>query len=57
MLMRPFLVAEAAEVATVPGLEKDISVPVAEVSPPLLTCALGRDCWDQRNADAEVSSP
>lgn len=55
--MRPFLVAEAAEVATVPGLEKDISVPVAEVSPPLLTCALGRDCWDQRNADAEVSSP
>ena len=55
--MRLFLVAQTAEVTTVPRLEKDISVPMAEVSPPLPTCALGRESWDQRNMDAEVSSP
>lgn len=57
MLMRAFLVAQTAEIATVPRLQKDISVPVAEVSPPFLACALGRERWVQRNMDAEVSSP
>lgn len=55
--MRAFLVAQTAEIATVPRLQKDISVPVAEVSPPFLACALGRERWVQRNMDAEVSSP
>lgn len=57
MLTRAFLVAQTAEVTTVPGPEKDISMPVAEVSPPLPACALGRESGDGRNVYAEALSP
>lgn len=54
--MRAFLFVKNAEVTPVPALEKDISLPVAEVSSPLLACALSRESWDQRNMDGEVLS-
>lgn len=57
MLTRAFLVAQTAEVTTVPTLEKDVSMPMAEVSPPLPACALGRESWDERNVYTEVLSP